>query len=60
MPLGCRVAHWLSGQFQSKESKQQLRSWTEKLWKCLAGIVQDLGSFSEKSYVDMSKLEMNE
>ena len=52
MRLACRVAHWLSGKFQSKEAQLQLESWTEKVSKCLADIVQVVGSFSDKPYGD--------
>ena len=57
----CRVANWLSHKFQlAKEAQQQVKSWTEKLSKCLADIVQDLGTFSEKPYIEMSKNDINE
>ena len=56
----CRVANWLSNKSQAKEAQQQVKSWTEKLVKCLADIVQDIGRLSEKPYVEMSKYEINE
>ena len=37
-----------------------MKSWTEKLSKCLADIVQDMGTFSEKPYIEMSKNDINE
>ena len=56
----CRVANWLSHKFQAKEAQQQVKSWTEKLVRCLANTVQDLGRLSEKPYVEMTKNEINE
>ena len=55
-----RVANWLSHKFQAKEAQQQVKSWTEKLVRCLADTVQDLGRLSEKPYVEMTKNEINE
>ena len=56
----CRVANWLSHKFQAKEAQQQVKSWTEKLVRCLADTVQDLGRLSDKPYVEMTKNEINE
>ena len=55
-----RVANWLSNKFQNKEAQQQVKSWTEKLVKCLQEFVQDIGTLSEKPHVEMSKNKMNE
>ena len=58
--LSCRVANWLSNKFQAKEAQQQVKSWTEKLVKCLADIVQDIGRLLDKLYLEMTKNEINE
>ena len=39
----CRVANWLSNNFQAKE----------------ADLVQDIGSFFDKPYAEVSKNKMN-
>ena len=53
----CRVINWLSNKFQAKEAQQQVNSWIENVETCLADIVQDVGSFSTKPYVELSKNE---